>query len=182
MLELYFPPVEDFNDSTNEFVIISKGGMFRFEHSLKSITKWEKKYCKRFFDDRAKTSTELLDYYIFMCLDRGLTKRHLLENPDLVNKIYEYTRTRHSAVTLNSKGSGEGPPLCSEVLYAYMSLGHVPYECDKWNIENLLNTLSFISFLQDPNKGKPKPMSHKQMVDMAKENDKRLAQMQKGGM
>ena len=65
MLTLKLKDTELYNPTTNEFIDI-KGGTFRFEHSLKSVAKWEGMYQKPFIIRTEHTSKEMMDYYMCM--------------------------------------------------------------------------------------------------------------------
>ena len=67
MLEIYVPEQEGFDEASRSFYYIS-GHNLRFEHSLKSISRWEEKYCKPFFNTQM-TNEEALDYFRMMSLD-----------------------------------------------------------------------------------------------------------------
>ena len=48
MLTITIPDVELFDEESETFINY-KGGRITLEHSLRSISKWETKYCKKIF-------------------------------------------------------------------------------------------------------------------------------------
>lgn len=148
MKTICIPKVRGFNEYTNKIFWLP-GGTFRFEHSLKAITKWEQRHFKPFLkNDPDRTLEEQLDYYYCMCLDTNFDERYLYLCPQVVKELQKYINTQFTATTIGNKGGKNSIILTSEVIYAYMALSHVPFTCDKWNIYNLLLVLGAIGELQ----------------------------------
>lgn len=165
MIRLKIEPVEYLNERTNEIYHIA-GGVFSFEHSLKSISTWESLYQKPFLTTDEKTATELLDYFIIMCTKeidpRLLTNKYQ-------ERLVEYIGSNPTATTIKTpEKGGSKSVLTSEVIYAMMVEANVPFECDKWNIRRLLMLLSVISVRQNPKKMSVNEI-YKQNTDLNKQ-------------
>ena len=64
MLKIIVPPIEYFNEKTNEFTYMD-GATLEMEHSLVSISKWEARWNKPFLSATEKTTDEIVDYIVF---------------------------------------------------------------------------------------------------------------------
>lgn len=145
MLTLKLKDTELYNPITNEFIDI-KGGTFRFEHSLKSVAKWEEMYQKPFIVRTEHTQQEMMDYYMCMSLDGGLNKA-LLTTENIV-KLNEYIGSERTATRITQKSSSQNPGgtyVSSEVIYAQMAMAGVPFEADRWHLSRLMALLGVIS-------------------------------------
>lgn len=157
MIKIKVEPVEAFNNVTQQFDTLP-GGVFRFEHCLLAISKWEAKYCIKFFpavEKQELTEEQSIDYYACMCLDEGFDKAYI--TPDLAKILNDYMSESHTATTLpkNQKG-GRKQVYTSELIYAYMAVGRIPFECETWEIGRLMMLISCVGILQDPKAGKGK--------------------------
>lgn len=171
MLIIDIPPTEYYDEAKMEFIRTFKGGQFRFEHSLKSISEWEAKYKKPFLQDNNKTFDEVLDYFHMMCLDEGLDYESL-NNTEVSNKISKYIEDEQSATKISSNQQGGSRRLMtSEVIYAYMANAGIWIDCESWNINRLIKLLSVIGALNNPGERMP-------MKDVMSEN-KRLNEQRK---
>lgn len=144
MITLRFDDVELFNQTTNEFFTV-KGGTFRFEHSLKSVAKWEEKHKKPFLTNEPHTRQEMIDYFADMVLDGKFSKALLTPEHEIA--LNKYIAEEHTATRINYKGgkSQPGTYVSSEVLYASMAMNGVPFEADKWNLSRLMMLLGVIA-------------------------------------
>lgn len=154
MITIRINEVESFNETTNTFTTLP-GGVFRFEHSLRAISKWEEKWCIRLIPNFNNLTVEqLTDYLCCMCLDNGFTPVYLTK--DVVNILSEYINRKHTATTFhsqkNTSSKGRTPNYSSEEIYAHMVLANIPFECDEWNIERLFTLLNAVSILGGPRK------------------------------
>lgn len=158
MIKIKVEPVEAFNNVTQQFDTLP-GGVFRFEHCLLAIAKWEAKYCLQFLpavEKQELTQEQSMDYYYFMCLDEGFDKAYI--TPDLAKILNDYMSQSHTATTLpKQKKGGRKQKYTSELIYAYMAVGRIPFECETWEIGRLMMLISCVGVLQDPKTGKNKP-------------------------
>lgn len=143
---------QDFWDSTIEqFVTVNE--VFSFENSLCAISKWESKWKVPFLNNDKKTTEQVLDYFVCMCLTPNFRKEYLSD--DVVSILNSYIEISHTATTLPKAKKTSNQVYTSELLYAYMALNGIPFECDQWEINRLLMLLGCISNLTNPSK---KPM------------------------
>ncbi len=171
MVKVRVSPVELYDESKSEFITLP-GGVYRFEHSLRAISKWESKWNVNFLGNKNLTEEQTIDYFICMCMDGGFRKEYITN--DLVEVLSEYINTNHTATTIRSKGDGPNRQvLTSELIYAYMAIARIPFECDKWEINRLLTTISCVSTLQAPKKTRRSKASISK--DYSKLNAQRLA-------
>ena len=149
MITLKIPNLEVFNNDTQEFQTI-KGGVFKFEHSLRSVSKWEAKHHIPFLVAKERTEDENLDYLVCMAVDKGFN-RYLLTN-DVIKVLTDYMADSHSATTFRKTDASTHKIITSEVIYATMANYRIPFECDKWNLNRLMNLIRATSDQQQPHK------------------------------
>lgn len=142
---------ENYDEETNK--VSSEVKELKFEHSLKSISLWEAKYKKPFLvDDPARTKEEVLDYICMMCFNYDISIEDL--DNSIIAEINDYLKDPHSATVIYdaSNDSNSRRIMTSEVLYAYMANGQIPFSCDEWNINNLLKLIGVLNLLNGPKK------------------------------
>lgn len=169
---------KEFYDDANKVFVNVTGGTYKFENSLRAISKWESIYHKPFLVNDSKTISELRDYCICMCLDDSLDPC-LIGDEDVV-VLTEYMKERPSATTFKDDPTEKRSSsyVTSETLYAKMAECGVPFECDTWNILRLSNVLRAIS---EDSKPKRK-MSPREIYNQNREiNKQRRAQLKSKG-
>lgn len=178
MITLHIPPMELYDHISGKFIALP-GGNFRFEHSLKAIYKWEGIYKKPFLAKESLSPKESMDYFCCMCLDNKFSNWYLTDS--VVKQLMDYMQASHTATTVPKKSGNGGSRqiLSAELIYAYMSLAHVDYKCDKWPIDRLLILLDTIGFLQEPN-NKRKRSNAEVIKDYKAINARRKAALAKG--
>lgn len=167
MLKITVPEQELFDENKNEFVTI-KSVNLTLEHSLVSISKWEAIYFKPFItsaktDD--KTPEEVLKYIECMTITQNVDPRiYKSLDRDSVAKIKDYIASPLSATTFTNR-STKAPSrevITSELIYYWMTAYNIPFECEKWPIQRLLNLIKICSIKNDPNGSKK--MSKKDLM------------------
>jgi hypothetical protein len=182
MITLKLPDrtIELFDAANNMFVDHKvKGGTFRFEHSLRSITKWESKYTKPFLSDKQKTNEELLDYFEMMSLDGGFN-REALRNED-VKALSDYIQKSQTATVVRMRkkpGSKSSSVTTSEQLYYNLAAAQIPWEADRWHISRLDAILKIATVAQNP---KEKMSPAEIMRENARLNAERKAKLHTKG-
>ncbi len=160
MIKINVNRVETFDPNTSTFDVLP-AKTFRFEHSLKAISKWEQKWCISLLSNLPNlTQVQLIDYFCCMCLDDDFTQAYL--TADVVHLLRDYMDKKQTATTIHSQKntSSKGKHIyTSEEIYAYMVLANIPFECDEWNIERLFVLINSISILG----GTKKKMSKKEV-------------------
>lgn len=166
---------EQWNERTQEFVP-AKTKTVRMEHSLISMSKWEAKYKRSYIDDGPKNNKEeVLDYYRCMCIDNN--DASLINNIDQqnANDIASYIDDPHSATRFSNNGghggrSNEG--VTSELIYYWMADYGIPFECEKWFLQRLLNLIR-ICQEKENNSGKKQSAKERAMFDRALNESRR---------
>lgn len=167
MLELVIPGQEYFDENKQEFVTM-KDVVLRLEHSLLSISKWESKWHKPYFNQEKIETDSMLDYIRCMTIntpsDSTVYSRIDVES---FNKITEYINDKHTATWFTEKKDNElpqrGPRLesiTSELIYYWMIAYNIPFECEKWHINKLLTLIRVCHVKSTP----PKKQSKKEML------------------
>lgn len=142
MLELHIPEVELFDEENDRFVHVKEQSI-RLEHSLVSISKWESKWQKPFFDKKEKkTREELIDYIRCMIINpprdfdiiAALTSDNLTEIVDYINNSQTATTVTY---LIKSKTPHRNENVTSELIYYWMLSAGIPFDCEKWHISRL---------------------------------------------
>ena len=149
MITLQIDDVELYDHETNEFINL-KGGTFSFKHTLRAINLWESDYKKPFMTSNL-TQKELKMYYVYMCLDYGITTSHITQS--VYETLTEYIKDSRTA-TVISRSGGTGvsnvKSITSELIYSMMVAAGVPFEAEDWNVNRLLTLLEVISIQNAP--------------------------------
>ena len=152
MLELHIPEVEWFDESKQEFVY-TKDVTLKLEHSLIALSKWEAKW-KTPFLGTPKTDEQTLDYIRAMTINPNVDPNVYLAISDAQQQeISDYISDEMTATTFLDLG---GPPkqqvVTAEVIYYWMISLQVPFECQKWHLNQLLTLLRVCSEKNAPAK------------------------------
>lgn len=140
MLEITIPATEQWDEINQEF-ITTKEQTLKLEHSLVSLRKWESKWCKPFLSKEGKTHEETIDYIKCMTLTQNVDENvyNCLTN-DNINQINKYIEAPMTATWFtdekNRKVSRE--QVTAELIYYWMIALNIPFECQKWHLNQLL--------------------------------------------
>lgn len=154
MLKITIPEKEYFNEDTQEFVT-TKSHELVLEHSLISISKWESKWHKPFLSDKKKSDEEFLDYIKCMTLNNVPDENiYLSITNENIRDILNYIDDECTATTFSDKDTAETSKdiITSEIIYYWMILNEVPFECQKWHINRLLTLIKVCSIKNMPSK------------------------------
>lgn len=128
--------------------------VLQFEHSLRSLSKWEQKYKKAFMSTRAKQHSEMIEYFQYMLLV-GDPNDVLRLSPAQLDEIANYINDPMTASSvppdLDAKG---GPPeiVTTELVYAWMTMLKINWEAQDWHYNRLIMLIQIINFKQKPPK------------------------------
>ena len=177
MLEIKFASSEIYDEVNNVFYSVPER-VYRFEHSLKAISLWEEQYRTPFLSRLSSnqfTTEEFVDYIRYMSLD-GIDPS--LINKEVVELCYAYMSTSHTATVIKSdeEDQKKAQVLTAEVIYAYMAIAKIPFECDSWNINKLMLVLAVVAETKKPPKEMDKKDVYKQYDEI---NERRLAAQNK---
>lgn len=159
VLDLYVPGKEFWNSELQEF-IYTKDITLHLKHSLVSLTRWEQHYKRRFLDDGPKNEEEYRFYIQCMTLNKDVDPLvYTVLQEDDIKKVTDYLHDSMTATTLpkqnNNRSNSE--KLSSELIYYYMSALNIPFECEKWFLNNLIILISIASIKNNPQDKKSKP-------------------------
>lgn len=163
MLRITIAPPEQWDEIKNEFVYV-KPQTLQLEHSLVSLSKWESKWCKPFLSKEKKTWEETLDYFKCMTLTQNvdpaiygyLTNAH-------VRQINAYIDSPMTATTVPKRKDGPHGPreqITAELIYYWMIVQNIPFECQKWHLNRLLTLIEVCGYKNTP----PKKMSRNEIA------------------
>lgn len=144
MLTIKVPAVERW-DPINEQFINSEETILKMEHSLSSISKWESKWGKSFFDSKERTIDELISYIEFMTLNE-ITDPFVFKNltADNIDEIVKYIESPNSATFFSDSSANSKPSrtkITSEIIYYWMSILQIPFEAESWPLNRLYNLI-----------------------------------------
>ena len=148
-------PGQELHDPVTDIFYTTKDVTITIEHSLVSLSKWESKWKKPLlatkdmtrpmFEDyvRCMTVTQNVDPLVYKCLTTSQ-----------INEIQEYMADPMTATIVKSdkKTGGRNRFMTSELIYAYMAILRIPYECQKWHLNRLLTLIQVVSIEQEPKK------------------------------
>lgn len=161
MLLLTIPPIEMFNEKTDEFVY-SKEIKISLEHSLVSLSKWESRWNKPFLSKDNKTLEETIDYIRCMTITQNVDPevyfRLTDENISTINKYIESPMT---ATTFSDNGHSSREIITSELIYYWMISLNIPMECQKWHLNRLLTLIRVCNIKNAP----AKKMSRREIMN-----------------
>ena len=150
-------------DEMNEIFIEPKKQVLQLEHSLVSISKWESKWCKPFLSKDVMTVEETIDYIRCMTLTQNV-------NPDVYNhitnenirQVNEYIESPMTATwfTEEKNGKRSSEQVTNELVYYWMTVLNIPFECQKWHFNRLLTLIRICNIKNQP----PKKMSKKDIM------------------
>ena len=156
MLSILVPAEKMFDVITGR-VIETKPIVLKLEHSLIAISRWESKYHRPFLDDpREKTAEELLDHIRGMTINANVDPNvyHALTSTNL-EEISRYIADPNTATTIDDRGEKKTPSselVTSELIYAWMVLANIPFECERWHIKRLITLIRVVNIKNAPKK------------------------------
>ena len=154
MLQITIPATEQW-DEKNQVFVKTDEQVLRLEHSLVSLHKWESKWHKSFLFTKEKTYEETLDYIKCMTLTQNV-------NPDVyycltnenITQINEYIADPMTATYIyedEKKGINRDKVTAELIYYWMISLG-IPFECQKWHLNQLLALIKVCNVKNSPKK------------------------------
>lgn len=143
-------------DESKEIFVETPPATLQLEHSLLSVSKWESKWKIPFLSNSEKTTEQTLDYIRCMTINRNVKPYvySALSSAD-IGKILDYIADSHTATTIKRMGGKKGGGreiVTSELIYYWMILYGIPFECQKWNISRLLTLIEVCEAKQNPKK------------------------------
>ena len=148
MLEIKVEEREFYDDVKNEFVNVKPATLY-LEHSLASVSKWEGKYHKSFFETASVKlePIEMLDYIKMMTLNKVSDDVYLALSNDQLREIMNYIEDPMTATTFCEKGKKKSDMnagrkkkeiITAEIVYYWMVETGIPFECQYWHVNKLM--------------------------------------------
>lgn len=151
-------------DDDKECFVNKKPIHLTLEHSLISISKWESKWCKPFLSNVPKTEEESLDYIRCMAITQNVTIDTIKQLPiEKIQEVNSYIENPMSGTTFSDyrpqsrRGTKRPEVTSSEQIYYWMIAYNIPFECEKWHLNRLMNLVKICGIeaeKQDPNSKK----------------------------
>lgn len=180
MLTIILQGEEFFNEETQEFTTVDDF-VLELEHSLVSLSKWESKFEKPFLGKDQKSSIEIQSYIEAMILNPiypvDIWTRF---NKSQLDQITTYIDSKQSATTFGQmpEQKGRGETITSELIYYWMVLFNIPFECERWHLNRLFALIRICNIKN----GKPKKMSRNELAQRNRDlNAQRRAQLNTSG-
>lgn len=154
MLPITIAGGELFDEVRRKFITV-KPVTLQLEHSLISISKWESKWKKAFLSRAQRSSEEFQDYVRCMTMNAGVDPNvYLFLTQEHYADIQAYIDDRMSATIFRGETRQQGTPKArtSEQIYGAMVLLGIPFECQKWHLNRLLNLIHECEVLQNGGK------------------------------
>jgi len=174
MLQIVVPSADLFDENTNSFIQTNET-VLKLEHSLLSISKWESKWQKPFLSSKAgekRTPYEMLDYIKCMTLNTNVNDDiYLALSTDNIKEINKYITAPMTATTIYSRKPNpiDKETITSELLYYYMIVYNVPFECEKWHLNRLITLLRVCAVKNNTKKmSKSELASHNRALNAAR--------------
>ena len=147
MLEITVPETEMY-DSVNKRFVSSNETKLMLEHSLLSISKWEmltNKSLLHSLETKKIDNKDLREYVKCMTINRQnnslvyrcLTTKNLTDVVEYMNLPMTATVITHRKQTR----FGRNRIITSELIYYWMIVNGIPFECEKWHINRLLTLI-----------------------------------------
>lgn len=155
-------------DEVNEQFITIPGATLHLEHSLKSLSEWESIWGDVFLNTNL-TKEQTRSYIKCMCLNRQEVDPDIFDylTNEHVSQIADYISSPKTATFFgedkSSKKTGRiGKKIVTaEVIYYWMTVQNIPFECENWNLDRLLTLIRVCSEENNPDK---KKMSKRQLM------------------
>lgn len=180
MLRLIVKGGELFDENTSTFTEIPDTEI-ELEHSLLSLSKWESKFQKPFLSSNDKTTSEIMSYIKFMCLDDKINDEVFLKlSKDNIDAINEYINSPQSATTFGSmpQGRGRGEVITSELIYYWLVAFTIPFECETWHLNRLFSLIRICNIKNS----KPQKINRQDLAARNRQlNEQRKAQLNTSG-
>lgn len=183
MLKVVIPECEMFDNETLTFFKV-KSQELTLEHSLVSLSKWEAKWEKPYLGfqkNSEHTLEEELDYIRCMTITQNVDPLvYTIIPSDVLVEIREYIERSMTATRFSDVPSGGGGSsfITSELIYYWMILYNIPFECQKWHLNRLLTLIRICAIKSSPEK----KMSQKEVMSKQRDlNAKRKAALRSKG-
>lgn len=160
-----------------ELVVKHNGETFdlQFEHSLRSLSKWESKYRKPFISKFQHEAIEMLYYFECMLMSPGVDSNLVYAlAPEQLDQLAGYINdapTASKVPTLPKSGPSE--IMTSELIYYWMVAMKINWEAQDWHLSRLLMLIQITNHKSQPEKNRKQAINAQDWQD-ANERQKAL--------
>lgn len=178
MLRIEVPLGPEQWDEAKEEFVPPPVKVLHLEHSLVSLSKWESKYLRPFFNPKDdKSDEELLDYIKMMTVTPNVQPEvfdHLTDAN--VRDIRAYIDAPMTATTFRKDGKSKinRDIITSEIIYYWMIALQIPDRYDKWHINRLLTLIRVCNEKNTPPKKRGQTATARRYAAMNAERRARL--------
>ena len=153
---------EKWDPIREEFINLpyAKPATLILEHSLLSVSKWESKYHKPFLsktDAETRTPEEMMYYIQCMTINNVDPDVYYRLTDSQIQEIGDYIADPMTATTINRRGPQGSAPrprsneiVTSEIIYYWMVVHQIPFECQKWHLNRLLMLVEVCNIKNGP--------------------------------
>ena len=180
MLNLIIPGDEFFDETEETFHTVGDVELV-LEHSLISLSKWESWVKRPFLSKDKKSPHEIRLYITAMIISDNyppdVVSRLSRENMEAINAYIDSTE---SATTFGHmpEVKGRGETVTSELIYYWMVMFNIPFECQTWHLNRLFSLIRICNLKNS----KPKKLSRHELAARNHAlNEKRRAELNTSG-
>lgn len=127
--------------------------MLRFEHSLRSISKWEQKNKKPFLSQQ-RNAYEMISYYKEMLLDGEDPNQVYNLSAEQLEAVGKYINDPQTASSVPDSGESKNSDeaITSELVYYWMTELRIPWEAQDWHYNRLSMLIQIAAHKKEPPK------------------------------
>ena len=161
MLPITIPaqPDKEYYDETKQEFVYVKGlqreQKLQLEHSLISLSKWEQIWHIPFLktiEEEKLTTEQTVSYIRCMTTNSNVDPAaYNYINNEIVIKVNKYISDPMSATVIYNlrKSEGNKETITSELIYYWMLMAGIPFECEKWHLNRLIKLIQICSIKND---------------------------------
>lgn len=152
MIIVVIEPSEEIDDNNN--IVKIPGATLQLEHSLISLQKWEAIWQQPWLDNKnQKTREQTISYIKCMTINKNVSDEVYNNIPDYeINRVNAYINNPMTASKIDENlGQSNLKQLqhknthdsfiSAELIYYWMIAFHIPFECRKWHLNQLLTLI-----------------------------------------
>lgn len=179
MLTLTIASEELYDDENEIFLPPKRKYKIQLEHSLISLHKWESKWHKPYLGKDKKTAEENMSYIECMIVTPNFDCSNLdLLTDENIDAIFTYMKDPMTGTPKHKKKGSNSETITSELLYCYMAMFHISWECQKWHLNQLIALINMCDVKSQP----PEKMSQEEIINRnAQLNAERRAKLNSKG-
>lgn len=127
--------------------------VLKFEHSLRSVSKWEAKFKKPFMT-KERNALEMIDYYCEMFLNEDEDPKLVYAlAPEQLEALAKYINETPTASSVPKEaGRPSGEQVTSELIYYWMTEMKIPWEAQDWHLGRLMMLIQITNYKRQPAK------------------------------